>query len=178
MVTDAHTAPIPPVAGSGAQALLRLALAPVPLVLFQPLLQRIVNRIARLRPEIFGRIGPHTHKCFVIDPTNMPFVLVLHPDPDRPRLRAVRRGVPSYDARIAASFLTLLDVVDGRLDGDALFFTRDLVIEGDTEAAVCLRNALDDLETSIADDIAAMFGPPGHAALAALRRFRGHDTGR
>jgi predicted lipid carrier protein YhbT len=181
MVTQAHTAPIPPLAGSGAgsgaQTLLRLALAPVPLILFQPMLHRIVTNIARLRPEIFGRIGPHTHKCFVIDPTNMPFVLVLHPNPDRPHLRAARRGTASYDARIAASFLTLLDVVDGRLDGDALFFTRELVIEGDTEAAVCLRNALDDLETSIADDVAAMFGPPGQAALALLRRTRPHNDG-
>jgi predicted lipid carrier protein YhbT len=143
------------------------------------LLGRIVRRIAALRPEIFGRIGPHTAKCFVIDPEDMPFVLVLHPDPASPRLRAARRSnLPAHDARIAGSFLTLLAVADGRLDGDALFFTRELVIEGDTEAAVCLRNALDDLEGSIADDIAAMFGPPGRVALALLRRVGGHEDGR
>jgi len=162
----------------GLGVLARLALAPVPLILLQPLLHRIVTKIARLRPEIFGRIGPHTNKCFVIDPVNMPFVLVLHPDPGRPRLRAERRGVPAYDARIAGSFLTLLAVADGRLDGDALFFTRALIIEGDTEAAVCLRNALDDLEGSVADDIAAMFGPPGRATLALLRRAGSDDDGR
>jgi len=170
MATDVNAPSIRP-AAPGAEALARLALAPVPLFLLQPVLGRIVRRIARLRPEIFGRIGPHVKKSFQIDPVNMPFVLVLHPDPANPRLHAARRhAAPRPDARIAGSFLTLLAVADGRLDGDALFFTRELIIEGDTEAAVCLRHALDDLEGSIADDVADMFGPPGRAVLALLRR--------
>ena len=109
---------------------------------------------------------------------NLPFVLMLYPDPAAPRLMAARRhNAPAFDARIAGTFLTLLDVVDGRLDGDALFFNRALTVEGDTDAAVCLRNALDDLEGSIADDVAAMFGPPGQAALTLLRRARYNNDG-
>ena len=149
-----------------------LVLAPLPLFLLQPGLRRIVRRIARIRPDLFDRIGSHRDKRFLIDPVNMPFALLLQPNPACPRLRAVRReNSPCWDARIAGSFLTLLDMVDGRLDGDALFFTRDLVIEGDTEATVCLRNALDDIEGSLADDIATMFGMPGRSALAALRKL-------
>lgn len=177
MTTETGAFSMHPVAGSGPEAFARLA--PVPLFPLQPLLGRIVRRIAAQRPEIFGRIGPHTRKCFVIDPVNMPFVLVLHPDLDRPRLRAARRrDARRFDARIAGSFLTLFAVADGRLDGDALFFTRNLVVEGDTEAAVCLRNALDDLEGSIAEDVAAMFGPPGQAALKLLRRIGEREDGR
>jgi len=163
-----------PAAPAGLPGLPRTLLAPLPLFPLQPVLGRIVRRIAGHRPEIFGRIGPHTGKCFVIDPVNLPFALVLWPDPANPRLRAERRhSLPAWDARIAGTFLTLLDVVDGRLDADALFFTREVVVEGDTEAAVCLRNALDDLEGSIADDVAAMFGPPGRAGLSLMRRMRG-----
>ncbi len=33
-----------------------------------------------------------------------------------------------------------------------------------------LRNALDDVDGSIAEETAAMFGPPGRAILAQLRR--------
>jgi len=155
------------------QYLPRLLLAPLPLFIMRPLLQRMVRRIARQRPELFARIGVHTKKLFLIDPLNLPFVFLLQPDAVRPRLRAVRRDDPvAADARIAGTFLTLLDMVDGRLDGDALFFSRDLVVEGDTEAVVCLRNALDDLDGSIADDIAACFGLPGCAALAVLRQIR------
>ena len=39
-----------------------------------------------------------------------------------------------------------------------------------TEAVVSLRNALDDIEGSIAQDVADAFGPPGRIALDILRR--------
>lgn len=88
-------------------------------------------------------------------------------------LQAVlRRDSVPHDAHIAGSALTLLDMIDGRLDGDALFFSRDLRITGDTEAVVSLRNALDDLDGSVADDAATLAGPAGRAILGFLRRLR------
>lgn len=155
------------------QNLPRQVLAPIPLPLMQPLLRRIVSRTARNRPELFKRLGVHRHKTFLIDPVNMPFVFLLTPGPDTPRLRACRRSQNiNHDARIAGTFLTLLDMIDGRLDGDALFFTRDLMIAGDTEAIVVLRNALDDLKGSIVDDLAEHLGPIARIALSTLRRIR------
>lgn len=177
MITRAMTGPPQEGSASALQNLPRLLFAPVPLPLLQIILGRLVMRIARDRPGLFDRIGPHKTKRFLIDPLNMPFVMMLRPDPACPHLMAARRRkLPVHDARIAGSFLTLLDMIDGRLDGDALFFTRDLIVEGDTEAVVCLRNALDDLEGSIADDIAAFFGPPGKLALAALRKTRNSNN--
>jgi len=72
----------------------------------------------------------------------------------------------------AHAFIKALDraKIDADLDGDALFFSRALVIEGNTEAVVSLRNALDDIDGSVAERVAAMFGPPGRATLAMLRR--------
>lgn len=67
--------------------------------------------------------------------------------------------------------MTLLGMIDGRYDGDALFFTRDLCVEGDTEAVVCLRNALDDVDGSIADDVASFFGATGQRFLKVARRM-------
>ena len=52
----------------------------------------------------------------------------------------------AYDARIAAPLIVLLGMIDGTYDGDALFFSRDLVIEGDTEAVLALRNAIENAE--------------------------------
>jgi predicted lipid carrier protein YhbT len=148
-------------------------LAPVPLPLLQPLMTRLVRRATGQRPELFRRLGSQKDKRYLIDPVNMPFVFLLCPDPARPSLRLYRRSVdlPLYDARIAGTFLTLLDMVDGKTDGDALFFSRDLIIEGDTEAVVVLRNALDDLDGRITDDLAAFFGPPGRMALSMLRKI-------
>lgn len=144
---------------------------PPPLFAIQPVLKRIVNRIARDNPDMFGRLGPHYKANFVIDPVNMPFVMVLRPDPDDLLLVACHRNkIPPHDAKISGSFLDLLLLVDGDLDGDALFFARDLTITGNTEAVVCLRNALDDIDESIAENVADMFGPAGRMALRALRR--------
>ena len=70
--------------------------------------------------------------------------------------------------------MTLLGMIDGRYDGDALFFTRDLIVEGDTEAVVCLRNALDDVEGSVADDVATFFGALGKRILKIARGMTLH----
>ncbi|MFC6687752.1 ubiquinone anaerobic biosynthesis accessory factor UbiT [Jhaorihella thermophila] len=146
-------------------------LPPPPLFLLQPILARVARRVAGLHPSLFDRLGPHRTACFVIDPRGLPFVLLLVPDPENLVFRAEpRRREPQSDARIAGNFFDLLALVDGNSDGDALFFSRDLDITGNTEAVVCLRNALDDVEGSIAEDAAGLFGAPGRAILAALRR--------
>ena len=66
-------------------------------------------------------------------------------------------------------------MIDGALDGDALFFSRDLQVSGDTEAVVVLRNALDDVEGSALDSVIAAFGPlskPVSGVLSILRTQR------
>jgi len=147
-------------------------LAPVPIALLQPLFSHIARHVARSRPTLFARLGPHKTKRFLIDPTDLPFVLVLVPDAGRPYLRAYARSdEPRHDAKIAGTFFNLLDMIAGTLDGDALFFNRDLQVSGDVEAVVSLRNALDDSEGSTLDSVLASFGPlskPAAFALSAL----------
>lgn len=144
---------------------------PFPAFVLQPILKRIVNRVARQHPELFDRLGPHTKSSFVIDATDFPFALCLQPDPANPKFQAVSRSrLPAHEAKISGKFLTLLQLVDADVDGDALFFSRDLVISGNTEAVVSLRNALDDVDASIAEDVANMFGPLGRFALSRCRK--------
>jgi len=154
-----------------------ILLAPVPLALLQPVFNRIATYVAASRPELFNRLGPHAGKRFLIDPTDLPFVLVLTPLPDKPLLTAHRRSERiAHDAAIAGKFFNLLDMIDGSLDGDALFFSRDLSVSGDTEAVVALRNALDDFEGSALDSVVKSFGPlsgPAGVALSAVRSIRG-----
>lgn len=151
----------------------RILFAPLPVPVLQPALRRIASNVFQSRPELAARLGPHKTKRFLIDPVNLPFAFLLRPDPDDVLLEAVRRRrKAAHDARIAGTFLTLLDMVDGRLDGDALFFSRDLQVTGDTDAVVSLRNALDDAEGSPADDVAALYGPAGRMILRNLRAMR------
>lgn len=150
-----------------------LLLGAIPLPLVQPILDRIARNVARSRPELFARLGSQSGKRFLIDATDLPFVLVLVPDPQTPILRAHRRSErPAHDAAIAGTFFRLLDLIDGELDGDALFFTRDLSVEGDTEAVVTLRNALDDMEGSAMDSVLGALGPLSRPANFVLTRLR------
>ncbi len=153
-----------------------LLLAPVPLAVIQPILGHIATHVALTRPQLFARLGSHAGKRFLIDPVDLPFVFILTPEAARPNLRAYRRYEnPAYDAGIAGKFMNLLDMIDGRLDGDALFFSRDLRVTGDTEAVVALRNALDDFEGSALDSVAGAFGPlakPAALAVSAMRSLR------
>lgn len=148
-----------------------LLVRPIPLFVIQFVLTRSINSIAKNYPRIFVRLGAHSKKCFLIDPVDMPFTLVLQPDPHKPELFVIRDYPSAWDAKISGSFINLLRLVEAKMDGDALFFSRDLVVEGDTEAVVCLRNALDDLDTNVIDEAARAFGKPGILGLKLARKI-------
>ena len=155
------------------QSIPSLLLASAPLAMIQPILGHIASHVARDRPELFARLGVHARKQFLIDPIDLPFVLILSPDNNRPTLRAYRRyEKPVHDAGIAGKFFNLLDMIDGTQDGDALFFTRDLRVTGDTEAVVALRNALDDFEGSALDSVVGSFGPLAKPAALVVSGMR------
>ncbi|WP_142492612.1 ubiquinone anaerobic biosynthesis accessory factor UbiT [Thalassovita litoralis] len=167
--------PIPPQTGTPNPA--RLFVSRMACTVVQPLLSRIVRRIAQEHPSLFARLGAHQSTDFLIDPVELPFALHLRPDPQALIFRAVPRdAAPDAGATIRGQFLLLLELLDSEQDGDAAFFSRDLEVSGDTEAIVRLRNALDDIDGSIAEDTAAMFGKPGRAILSRLRRSYSDDT--
>jgi predicted lipid carrier protein YhbT len=154
----------------------KLLLRPLPLFPLRPLLTHIVTYVSEKHPRLFQRLGEHAEKTFLIEPTDMPFFLVLKPFPDYPELEAVRSFEDlEYDAKISGSLFKLFDLIEGRLDGDAIFFSRDLTIEGDTEAVVALRNAIDDTEGNLIDEIVDSFGLfslPARHTVSIYRRVR------
>jgi predicted lipid carrier protein YhbT len=136
---------------------------PLPVVCWP--LQRMTRSLARRHPSLFTRLGDHAFSVFLIDPTDLPFAFRLWPRPHAPRIEVVRKpaGKP-WDARIAGPLAALLGMVHGVLDGDALFFSRDLAVEGDTEAILALRNAIDAAEIDLFAEATAGFGPLGKIA--------------
>lgn len=147
----------------------RLAL-PVPPFALTPLVARLVRQTVADHPELFDRLGEHAGKCFDIDPTDLPFVIRLHADPAYPRSSVHRRAQPGWDCRIAGSFAALVGMVHGAYDGDALFFSRDIVIEGDTAAGLALRNAIDNAELDLFSQATDALGAFGRTARPGLSR--------
>ncbi|SEG50200.1 ubiquinone anaerobic biosynthesis accessory factor UbiT [Bosea lathyri] len=149
------------------------AMTPLPLGPLQPLLALTLSRIGRLHPELYGRLGEHAEKSFGIAPTDLPFAFVLEPRPERPQARAVRELPPGLDVRIRGSLSGLIGMAEGRIDGDALFFSRTLSIEGDMEATLALRNALDDARLDFGTLLLGCLGPLGTRLAEILRRQAG-----
>lgn len=142
---------------------LRLApLAPMSLAL-----SALTRRIVRGHPALLARLGEYADRSFAIDPTDLPVCLLLRPNATAGIVEVCRR-TPPCDAHIAGPLAALLGLVHGTWDGDALFFSRDLVIEGDTSAALALRNAIDDAELDLGAEILSMTGPFAQALLPVI----------
>lgn len=140
----------------------------LPLLPLQILLATCLREIRTRHPQIFDRLGPYSGKTFGLAPTDLPFAFVLEPRRLNPRVFATR-SLPATDVRIAGPFATLISLADGTCDGDALFFSRDIQIEGDMEAALALRNAIDDCRIDIVAEAAAWLGPLSSVAERILR---------
>ena len=146
---------------------------PLPPALLQPALGIALAAIRRNHPEVFERLSGLGSPVFLIDPVDLPFVFVLKTDVQAPELRCRTSGDGmATTATIRGPLLTLIDLLEGRLDGDALFFSRELTIEGDTEAVVALSNAVDGAEIEIGAALASLLGP-----LAGPARFLAGGAG-
>jgi predicted lipid carrier protein YhbT len=138
-----------------------LAARPVPPAVLQPLLDLAMAAVARRHGEVFARLDGLDEVVFLVDPVDLPFDFLLRPGAFPPRLTVFRTGKSGVEASatIRGSLLSLIDLLEGRVDGDALFFSRDLVFEGDTEAVLTLRNAIDGAGIDLVEIAASALGP-------------------
>ncbi|HVI51426.1 MAG TPA: SCP2 sterol-binding domain-containing protein [Candidatus Sulfotelmatobacter sp.] len=137
-----------------------LALAPVPPRLLQPLFDAILKVVRSRHPDILERLAAYPDAVVGIDPVDLPFTLVLEPIPEQPRLTVCRDFDDIRPSAVIRGPLEMLfALAEGRIDGDAAFFSRQLVIEGDTEVVLALRNAMDGAGIDLEADFAATIGP-------------------
>ena len=131
----------------------------LPLKVLQPFLAKSMNIMQEKHYGIFERISDEEFD-FVIDATDLPFIFYLKPSKSKPILKAVKRGENiNSSAKVKGTLTNLLKLFEGSVDGDAIFFSKDLVIEGSTAATVALRNAVDGEEISIIKDLSEIFSP-------------------
>ena len=161
---------------------LGLALKPVRPALLQPVFDAMLRIVRSRHPDILDRLSDYGDRVVCIDPIDLPFAILLEPDPEQPRL-TVRRFVDSEEvhATIRGPLETLIALAEGKVDGDALFFSRQLVIEGDTEVVVALRNAIDGAGIDLVADLTSALGPFANPARrlagAALEAVHGLRSG-
>lgn len=154
-------------------------LAPLPLAAVEGPARWALRAVLDRHPTLLDRLGAHGEKRFAFLPDDLPFSFVV--TPARRGLSVKRRGIARRaDVEISGPFFLLLALLEGRIDGDAVFFSRQITVAGDTEAIVALRNAMDDSTLDLPTDLAAHAGPFAplvrHGASAIRRRVLTPET--
>lgn len=135
------------------------ALRPLPLLPLEIFLQQLARNIVTRHPDILTRIGRPTLLRFGIDPSDVPFAIeiVLRSGMVDVHLRR-ELDERSLHARIGGTLAALMRLVDGDADGDALFFSREIIVTGDIAAVLALRNAVDAAEIGLLREAVTLIG--------------------
>lgn len=133
----------------------------VPLPIVAAALHHAAGRVSARHPDLLDRLAPLAGRAVIIDVDEFPqpLVLTVEGSPSRLRIFPVslgRTGTPA--ATIGGSLAAFVELAEGRADGDALFFQRRIRFEGDTEAVLLVRNALDASEIDLIDDVLPPLG--------------------
>lgn len=140
--------------------LLGIALSFLPKPLLEYGMDAVMRRMNASCPNLRKRLAAANGKRFALMIADMPFNLLL----------SIKNGLitatpigkqEAYSADVVIHSISqkLLALLDGSEDGDALFFSRDLQVAGDTEALLILRNALDSERINIREICYSVFGP-------------------
>lgn len=133
--------------------------------------------LARQHPRLFKTLAAYKPAMIGITPTDLPHSFFLRygggPMTLTARTRLAQSGdTPTPDAAIKGSLASLIALLEGRIDSDAAFFSRELIVTGNTEAIVTLRNVLEREEIALFSASLSLFGP---AQPLARRLVRGLD---
>ncbi|MCR6659633.1 MAG: SCP2 sterol-binding domain-containing protein [Asticcacaulis sp.] len=116
------------------------------------LLTTSLRRVVRERPDVFQKLGRFQHAVFLIAPRDMPFAFRLKPLARQGAVEIVMgHEDKAYSVRISGTLKTLLGLFDGTIDADSSFFGGDISLEGATDAALALHNALEAAELGPGD---------------------------
>ncbi|MHC8495049.1 ubiquinone anaerobic biosynthesis accessory factor UbiT [Thalassospira sp. SM2505] len=130
-----------------------------PKALTEQICRHAMATMHRQHKAVFERVAERESFALLIAPTDLDLKFYLKIDPEHPELRPVTNQTPEpVAARIFGPLPALLELLQGKSDGDALFFSRTLRIEGRTDLVVALRNALDGEEIDLRSAVSNSFG--------------------
>ncbi len=144
--------------------LVRLGLrAPYPLL--NPAMGMVMRRLRRRHPALFKAIAEMEPASLSVELTDAPRKFRLELGGGRVQIRTMCDGRQPVTVKITGSLEALLDILEARSDGDALFFSRGIRLTGNSAPIVALRNILDSESINLLDEALLLLGPlapPAH----------------
>ncbi len=157
--------------------LARVALRVIPESVLNRLTYLLIRRMQKIHPGLFQNLARLDAATVCIEPSDLPYRFVLKFGQGPTSLRTAPRAGYSCDAAVKGKLESLLNLLEGRIDSDMMFFSREIIITGDTAVVVALRNTLDREEIRLLDDISAMCGPvsnPARKVIVEVNKFMDH----
>ena len=143
----------------------------------KPVIERgaaaLMRSMRRHHPDLFRNLAALQPTRLQVELTDLPHRFLLSFGEKPATLTLVRGDAPACNVTLKGSLESLLALLEGRIDSDALFFTREITITGDTSAVVALRNTLDREEISLMDEAMALLGPLRGVGRRTVLRWEG-----
>lgn len=151
------------------------ALSLMPAAALSRVIEVVMRRVEGRHPKLFKNLAQLSPAQVHLVPTDLPhrFALTLGSAPVTFTLVAADQ-IEQPDATVSGRLEALIDMLEGRVDGDTLFFSRDIQITGDTSVIVGLRNTLDREEIDLFTEILSLCGPfagPARMAIGFVERL-------
>ena len=146
----------------------------MPAPLMEGALNIMVRTLQNRHPRLFQNLAQLKATQIDVEPLDLPHRFILSFGNGETSVRLAGDHEPKPDAVVKGTLETLLSLLEGRMDSDTSFFTRELRISGDTSAIVALRNTLDREEIDLFEDFASLtgtFAKPLALAVNALDGF-------
>lgn len=154
------------------ETLLRIPILIMPLPVVETIANLAYQRVMARHPTLFERLEDYRDRMFCFVATDWSVAFLARPSEGRISVRRLSAG-STADVRVEAPFAVLLRLLQGDVDGDALFFSREINVTGDMEALLALRNSLDDARIDLVGDIFGAGNP-----IAPLVRAMAEGAGR
>jgi len=151
-------------------SLIKSMLNLIPRQIIHHIVDRVWSRMEYRHTKLIKNLGLLNDAVIHLDPTDIPYIFKLSVGSDV-SFSILNENTENPDALISGKLEYLVNMLEGREDGDALFFSRDIQIEGDTETIVGLRNTLDREEIDLFTEIFSLLGPFARQANATLNLF-------
>jgi predicted lipid carrier protein YhbT len=119
----------------------------------------LMRNMSLRHPRLFQNLARLDRAVLHVEPTDAQHRFALTFGHGPTTLALIDDMASKPDACIKGSLECLLNLLEGRIDSDMLFFTRDIQITGDTSIIVGLRNTLDREDINLMDDVTSFFGP-------------------
>jgi putative protease len=139
-----------------------LALATLPQPIVAALVRRLTRTLPRRQPALARRMAELDGKRLLIVPDELSYAFLISFPGGEVRIELVDPATPpETEAQMRGPLRLFYDLVRGGRDGDALFFSRELSVNGDMAVAVTLRNAMDGAGVDLFAEFLNMPGPLG-----------------